>query len=182
MFAVLLWLRYKCLSRELCARLMPAHLQIEFSLKWLGTMVTTSQVEPRQNSVKCPSSASRTRSPSTYVPFAEFRSHSRTVSRVTPTTQCKAETCWSSISMSAPPPVRPMLVLALVSWYAWPFNGPVMTETVMVLFLRADGSMSEGNTPKGRRLWDESTVPTVGKQQAVSKTWQWEWCIVRSVL
>ena len=74
--------------------------------------------------------------------------------------------------MSAPPPVRPMLVLALVSWYAWPFNGPVMTETVMVLFLRADGSMSEGNTPKGRMLWDESTVPTVGKQQAVSKTWQ----------
>src|SRR5437016_14012288 len=71
--------------------------------------------------------------------------------------------------LSAPPPVRPMLVLALVSWYAWPFNGPVMTETVMVLFLRADGSMSEGNTPKGRMLWDESTVPTVGKQQAVSK-------------
>jgi len=45
-----------------------------------------------------------------------------------------------------------MLVLALVSWYAWPFKGPVMTEIVIVLFLRGDESMSEGNAPKGGRL------------------------------
>src|SRR6266550_4473844 len=109
-----------------------SELQIEFSLtlKCFGTMVTTSQVEPRQNSVKCSSSAASTRSPFRYVPFAESRSHSRTMSWVTPTAQCKAETCGSSISMSAPPPARPMLVLALVSWYTRGLEGPPLVTEI----------------------------------------------------
>ena len=130
-------------------------LQIEFSLtlKCFGTMVTTSQVEPRQNSVKCSSSAASTRSPFRYVPFAESRSHSRTMSCVTPTAQCKAETCGSSISMSAPPPARPMLVLAWVSWYTRGLEGPpFVTVIVIVMFLGAHRSMSEGNAQKGPRL------------------------------
>lgn len=137
----------------------PSLLQIEFSFTFrcFGTMLTTRQVEPRQTSDKCSSSAASTRLSFKYVPFAESRSHSRTMSWVTPTTQCKAETWGSSISMSAPPPVRPMLVLALVSWYAWPFKKPLMTEIVTVLFPRGDGSMSEGNAPKRRRLWDQRT-------------------------
>src|SRR5712664_3756768 len=54
------------------------------------------------------------------------------MSCVTPTTQCKGETCGSSISMSALPPVLPMLVLALVSWCVRPFEEPPMTEIVIV--------------------------------------------------
>src|SRR5713101_4006809 len=57
------------------------------------------------------------------------------MSFATPTTQCKGETWGSSISMSAPPPVRPMLVLALVSWCFRPFEEPAMTEIVIVLSL-----------------------------------------------
>ncbi len=110
------------------------------------------EVEPRQNSVKCSSSAASTRSPFRYVPFAESRSHSRTMSCVTPTAQCKTETCGSSISMSAPPPARPMLVLALVSWYTRGLEGPpLVTEIVIVMFLGAHRSMSERNAPKGPR-------------------------------
>src|SRR5882724_12895738 len=55
------------------------------------------------------------------------------MSCVTPTTQCKGETCWSSILMSALPPVLPMLVLALVSWRVRPFEGSAMTEIVIVV-------------------------------------------------
>ena len=137
-------------------------------------MVTTSQVEPRQNSVKCSSSAASTRSPFRYVPFAESRSHSRTMSCVTPTAQCKAETCGSSISMSAPPPARPMLVLAWVSWYTRGLEGPpFVTVIVIVMFLGAHRSMSEGNAPKGTEAIGPkdgnygTKVPTVHEQQAV---------------
>ena len=43
-----------------------------------------------------------------------------------------------------------------------------MTEIVIVLFLRADESMSEGNAPKGGRLWDESTEGTRNNKRPIT--------------
>jgi hypothetical protein len=40
--------------------------------------------------------------------------------------------------MSAPPPVRPMLVLVLVSWCFRPSEEPEMTEIVIVLSFGSD--------------------------------------------
>ena len=82
------------------------------------------------------------------------------MSSVTPTTPCKGASSGSFISMSAPPPTWPMLVFALVSRCVRPADGPVMTETVIVLSLgsaRPDGRLVSEPSSKSAFLANNAT-------------------------
>src|SRR5258706_5097909 len=98
-------------------------------------MVTSSKDAPTRNSERCSSSALGTRSSLTNVPLVDFKSISLTISCRTSTLQCLREISGSSISMSAPPPNRPMIIRGLVIGCLIPLAGPPIPEMVMFLSL-----------------------------------------------
>lgn len=79
------------------------------------------------------SRAAKTRESPRYVPFVERKSCKRMASRLTSTAQCKRDTFGSSISMSAPPPDRPIVTSGRDNSHSIPCDEPVMTEILMVL-------------------------------------------------
>lgn len=74
----------------------------------------------------------KTRDSPRYVPLVELKSRKRIASRFTSTAQCKRDTSGSSISMSAPPPNRPMVISGRDSSHSIPRDVPVMTQILMV--------------------------------------------------
>jgi hypothetical protein len=82
--------------------------------------------------------AAKTRELSIYVPFIERKSCKRMASRLTSTAQCKRDISGSSISMSAPPPNRPIVTSGRDNSHSIPCDEPVMTAILMV---RSRGSV-----------------------------------------
>ncbi len=79
------------------------------------------------------------------------------MSRLTSTAQCTRETSASSISISAPPPKRPMVTSGRDKSYSFPCDGPVTTEILIVL---SCGSVKldvrESRAPASRASFDLS--------------------------
>lgn len=86
----------------------------------------------------------KTRELPRYVPFVEPKSRKRMASRLASTTQCKRETSGSSISMSAPPPSRPIVTSGRDNWHSIPCDEPVRTEILMVVPCGSDRLVVSG--------------------------------------
>lgn len=69
-----------------------------------------------------------------YVPLVELRSCKRMASCRVSTAQCTRDTSGSSISISAPPPDRPMVTSGRESSHSTPCDGPPITEILIVSF------------------------------------------------
>lgn len=79
------------------------------------------------------SRAAKTRESPRYVPFVERKSCKKMASRLTSTAQCKRDISGSSISMSAPPPNRPIVMRGRDNSHSIPCDEPVITEILIVL-------------------------------------------------
>jgi len=79
------------------------------------------------------SRAPKTRVSPRYVPFVDRRSVKKMASRLTSTEQCKRDTSGSSISMSAPPPNRPIVMRGRDRSHLIPCDGPLITARLIVL-------------------------------------------------
>jgi len=88
-------------------------------------------VEPIRNFDMGSNRATKTRELRRYVPFVERRSCSRIASRLTSIAQCERDTSESSISISAPPPSRPIVTRGVESSNSIPWDKPLTTEIVM---------------------------------------------------
>src|ERR1700732_3838595 len=88
--------------------------------------------DPIRNLDICSKRAATIRVSSRYVPFVECKSRKRITSCFTSTEQCRRDTSGSSISISAPPPNRPIVTSGRDSSHSNPCDEPVMTEILMV--------------------------------------------------
>ena len=92
--------------------------------------------------------ALKTRELPRYVPLVDRKSCKRMASRLTSTAQCNRDTFRSSISMSAPPPNRPIVMSGRDNSHSIPCDEPAMTEILIVLSRgSARSAVCERGTP-----------------------------------
>jgi len=110
--------------------------------------LTRRNDEPMRNLDISSNRALKTRESPRYVPLVDRKSCKRMASRLTSTAQCTRDTFRSSISMSAPPPSRPMVMSGRDNSYSIPCDEPAITEILIVLSCgSARSAVREFGTP-----------------------------------